>query len=168
MTPELVWTLLGVIAVLGALLLRATLAQAGAARTNQDLLLAVTETRVRLEAVRMYNDELLRRCATLRREHLDEIERMMTLHREELDRLGNMVQSGRPVIPDAEALPPRPDAELRMLTSIREDQITRGAEQLKAMYAESNLVLSDEEARLQANAMLQGEPLDTLLGGGTL
>lgn len=95
--------------------------------------------------------------------HAREIERIVALHRDELTRLGNMAQTSRPDIPDATRIPAKPDAELRLLTMIREDTITRGAERLREEYKAAGLELSEEEARLQAAAMLNGESLSNVL-----
>jgi len=102
----------------------------------------------------------------LRAEHLREIERIVAFHRDEIERLTNAMQFGRASLPDAERISAPADAETRVLKAIgedtRADAITRGAENLKQMYQEAGLILSDEEARLQASAMVHGEPLDRI------
>ena len=77
-------------------------------------------------------------------------------HAEELKRLANMKVAGTTEIPAAVRIPMKPDAEARASAQIREETIQRGAERLKEEYHRAGMALSDEEARLQAEAMLSG------------
>lgn len=79
-------------------------------------------------------------------------------HVAELERMGNMLTTGTPVIPEAEIVSQQPDAVARTRAQIHEETVANGIEKLKARYKDAGLSLTDEEARIQVEAMLLGKP----------
>lgn len=77
-------------------------------------------------------------------------------HREELLRFANMLSSGSPVAEDPEIINAPPDAIARARERIRNDRIENGIAVLKDKYAAQGLSISDEEAKIQVEAMLVG------------
>lgn len=79
-------------------------------------------------------------------------------HVAELERMENMLTVGSPLVPEPEMVSQQPDAVGRARAQIHEDTVAKGIEQLKQKYKERGLTLSDDEARIQVEAMLLGKP----------
>ncbi len=62
--------------------------------------------------------------------------------------------------PEARKLEPRVSAERTAVERVRRDRIENAAAVIVAKYQEKGMQITDEEARLQATAMLNGQPID--------
>lgn len=111
--------------------------------------------------------------------HTAEIERLTKAHAEEravwqaeVKSLASMMQAAVGVAAfggaprPATVQPQPPDAEARMQRRIKEETIQAGVAAIKADYAQAGIPITDEEARAQAIAFLNGDTIP-LPGGGT-
>lgn len=82
------------------------------------------------------------------------------IHEGEMQRLVNLLTIGV-IEPKAERMPQPPSAEKRALSMITEDRIANAAAVIIDKYKEKGMTISEEEAMLQARAMLAGRsPLE--------
>lgn len=77
--------------------------------------------------------------------------------------MGTLTYGGTPE--PAKITPLQPDAEARMQRRIKEDTIRAGTVSIKADYASAGMSISDEEARDQAIAFLNGDTVPVFGGG---
>ena len=78
------------------------------------------------------------------------------LHVAEMERFGNMMTVGLPQVIEPEIVDAPPDAVDRARAQIHRDRVANGVVVLQQRYRDQGLTLSDEEAALQVEAMLQG------------
>ena len=79
-------------------------------------------------------------------------------HLAELERMSNMLNAGTPIAPEAEIVSQQPDAIARVRSKVHEDSVSNLATDIKQRYSDRGLALSEEEARIQAEAILMGKP----------
>jgi hypothetical protein len=78
------------------------------------------------------------------------------MHLAELERFGNMLSVGSPTIDEPEIVDAPPDAVARARAEIHKDRVSNGIAVLQQRYKDQGLTLTDEEARVQVEAMLVG------------
>ena len=78
------------------------------------------------------------------------------LHIAEIERFGNMLSVGMPTVAEPEIVDAPPDAVARARKQIHDDRVSNGIAVLQQRYRDQGLVLSDEEAKVQVEAMLMG------------
>lgn len=97
----------------------------------------------------------------VRRFYGQEIKRIEDRHHAELERLqGALVYRDIEPMKTAERIEPAPDPEDRLSRIASEETIAAGAAAIKADYQIIGVPISEEEARLQAIAILAGTPLE--------
>ena len=77
-------------------------------------------------------------------------------HVAEIERFGNMISVGAPTIEMPEIVDAPPDAVARARSQIHKDRVENGMAVLQQRYKDQGMTLSDEEARVQVEAMLVG------------
>lgn len=78
------------------------------------------------------------------------------MHKGELERFANFTQFGTPSAPLPEIVSPQPDATARIQHEIHESRVANGIAVIQQRYKDQGLTISDEEARIQVEAMLMG------------
>lgn len=127
---------------------------------------AVTNHCARLEAsLEDLRISHLEEVSRMREEHFRRTERMSSEHQHALEALGNLATYGTSR-PGAAVVDRPEDPEGRVMRQVTEASIDRGAAALKERYREAGIPLTDEEARRQAESMLQLRP-PIALGAGT-
>jgi hypothetical protein len=81
---------------------------------------------------------------------------LTAMHHSEMERFGNMMTVGLPQVIEPEIVNADPDAAARIRADIHRERVANGVVVLQQRYRDQGLVLSDEEAALQVEAMLQG------------
>lgn len=80
------------------------------------------------------------------------------MHIAEMDRFGNMLAVGSPLAEPPEIVSADPDAAQRVRQQIHDDRVANGMDVLKQRYHDQGLAITDDEARIQVEAMLLGNP----------
>lgn len=91
-------------------------------------------------------------------QHEAEIERLRVAHEAVVERLMNLTAFGTIRPADAVVTNAEPDAESRMLRAISEDTVNAGAAVLQREYEQRGVVVSIDELRDEARAMILGVP----------
>jgi len=96
-------------------------------------------------------------------------------HARALDAVRPAPPPAPPSEPKAVVVPPALDAvdrvqqqaDLAASTRRTEEAVRKGAAEIKALYAEAGMTVTDEQARAEAESLLRGDaPLDPLAFGG--
>ena len=80
------------------------------------------------------------------------------MHLAEMERFGNMLSIGSPSQEPPEIVSADPDAAARVRKQIHDDRVENGMNVLKQRYHDQGLAITDDEARIQVEAMLLGNP----------
>lgn len=81
-------------------------------------------------------------------------------HLAELKRMATLLQYGTLTLEPARKIDPPPDAMQRAQKRIHDDKVRNGTTVLMGLYKDKGIPISEEEARLQVEAMIAGcDPL---------